>query len=174
MVQYFFKVRNAPDLGPMGADEFQQRLAAGEIKDGTMVWRSGMANWSTYADLCAAETRRAAPAPPQPPPMPDSPRKASPEAASPKTKFLACRSCGKEWPENLLFDGTCGICMDRQKAEAEKGKKKAGAGTGLIGWFFIALSIVSAVAMIYRLFHPLPPPPKEKVKEFTEPAKYGR
>jgi hypothetical protein len=179
MAQYFFKVSNSPDRGPMSADEFQQRLVAGEIQDATMVWRSGMTDWSTYADLCATEKRLAekrAAAAASPPPLPTAarPRKASPAATSPQTKFLACGSCGQEWPDSLLFAGICGSCKNRQKVEADKGKKLAGAGTSLVGWIFIAFAIVSAVGLAYRLSHPLPPPPKEKVKEFTAPAKYGR
>ena len=175
MVQYFCKVRNGPDLGPMSTDEFQQRLEAGEIKDETMVWHSGMGDWSTYRALCAAE-KGVAPASPQASATPASPRKAkaSPAAAAPKPKFLACGACGQEWPDTLLFAGICGSCKNRQKAEADKGKKVAGGGTSLIGWFFIALAIVSAVGMAYRIAHPLPTAPKEKVKELTESAKYGR
>jgi hypothetical protein len=173
MVQYFCQVCNGPNLGPLSTEEFQQRLEAGEIQDETMVWRSGMGDWSTYRALCAAE-KGVAPASPQASATPASPRKASPATTAPKPKFLACSACGQEWPDTLLFAGICGICKNRQKAEAGKGKKVAGAGTGLIGWFFIALSIVSIGAMAYRIVHPLPPGPKEKVKELTEPAKYGR
>ena len=175
MAQYFFQVSNGPDLGPMSAEEFQQRLAAGEIKDATMVWRSGMGDWSTYRALCAAE-KAVAPASPPASATPASPRKAkaSPAAAAPKPKFLACGACGQEWPDTLLFAGICGSCKNRQKAEADKGRKMPGAGTSLTGWIFIAVSIVCAVGLVYRIIHPLPPPPKGKVKELTEPAKYGR
>ena len=179
MAQYFCKVRNGPDLGPLSTDEFQQRLEAGEIQDETMVWRSGMGDWSTYRALCAAE-KAVAPASPQASATPASPRKAKAKRRVPRPpgterpKFLACGACGQEWPDTLLFAGICGNCKNRQKAEADKGKKAAGAGTGLIGWFFIALAIVSVVAMAYRIVHPLPPAPKEKVKELTEPAKYGK
>jgi len=134
-----------------------------------------LGDWSTYRALCAAE-KGVASASPQASATPASPRqaKASPEAAAPKPKFLACGACGQEWRDTLLFAGICGSCKNRQKAEADRGKKVAGAGTSLIGWFFIALSIVSVMGMAYRIVHPLPPAPKEKVKEFTEPAKYGR
>ena len=173
MAQYFVKVSNGPDLGPMETDEFQRRVAAGEIQDGTMIWRSGMGDWLTYAALCAAD-KCAATASPQASATSANPRKASPAAVPPKPKFLACGSCGEEWPDTLLFAGICGNCQNRQKGEADKGKKIPGAGTSLTGWIFIAVSIASAVGLAYRIVHPLPPPPKGKVKEFTEPAKYGR
>jgi hypothetical protein len=174
MAQYFLKGSNGPDVGPMEVEEFQKRLVAGEIQDRTMVWRSGMGDWMTYAALCAAE-KCAASASPQASPAPASPRKeASAAAAAPTCKFLACGSCGQEWPESLIFAGICGNCQNRQKAEADKGRKVAGAGTSLTAWFFIALSIIGVVGITYRIIHPLPPAPKGKVKEFTEPAKYGR
>jgi hypothetical protein len=175
MAQYFLKVSNGPDLGPMGTDEFQRRLAAGEIQDVTMIWRSGMGSWLTYAALCAAE-KCVASASPQASPTPASPGRAnaSPAAAPPEPKFLACGSCRQEWPETLLFAGICGNCQNRQKAEADKGKKIAGPGTSLTGWILIAVSIFCVGGLAYRIVHPLPPAPKQKVKEFTEPAKYGR
>src|SRR2546430_7528857 len=40
-----------------GVDEFRQRQEAGEVNDETMVWRSGMLNWMSYAALRADEER---------------------------------------------------------------------------------------------------------------------
>src|SRR5215218_9975442 len=100
MVQYYFKVSDGPDLGPMGADEFQQRHQAGEINDETMVWRSGMVDWKTYGALRAAEERAAQPQAAKPPPLPrEKPLRAG---SPPRAGFLACGLCTQEWPETLL------------------------------------------------------------------------
>src|SRR5579871_4529042 len=116
--QYFFKVSNGPDQGPMGLAEFQKRLMAGEIKDDTLVWRSGMGNWITCAALHAADQRKASETSAASPAA-ASPKKAqtSPATAPGKSSFLACSACGAEWSESLLFthgsQRICGLCVNR-------------------------------------------------------------
>lgn len=173
MVQYYFKVSDGPSLGPMGADEFRQRQEAGEIDDRTMVWRSGMVEWSTYATLRSSETAAS--------PSSKAPirkEKTSSAAASPRPGFLACAACGQEWAEALLFtEGKrqiCGNCQTRLKEAAENGRPKAGAGTSMTAWFFIALAIVSTACLTYKLMHPGPPQPRQKVAELSAPATYGK
>src|SRR5436190_19565441 len=101
MVQYHFRTKEGPSLGPIGADEFQQRLEAGDISDETMVWRSGMLDWTTYADLRAKEERAKLPPPlpgTVPPPLPA--KESHHSSARPTVQFIACASCGQDWPEN--------------------------------------------------------------------------
>jgi len=179
MVQYYFKVSDGPNLGPMGAEEFRQRQEAGEVEDGTMVWRSGMAAWSTYAALRAAELPGdTAASKASPPPLPIRKAQSTPAAPSPRAGFLACSACGLEWPEALLFtEGSrriCGNCQNRRKENAEKGRKRPGAGTSLTAWFFIAVAIISAGCLTYRITHPGPPASKSRTQELTAPMKYGK
>ena len=69
MVQYHFRTKEGPSVGPINTDEFRQHLEAGEITDATMVWRSGLIDWTNYAALRAFEeemARKRATPPPLP------------------------------------------------------------------------------------------------------------
>jgi hypothetical protein len=125
MVKYHFRTKNGPEVGPIEADEFRQRVEAGEIVDDTTVWRSGLVNWTNYAGLRAFEEdlarKKAAP-----PPLPADakPQLAGHHGAAPQpVRFVKCVACEKEWPENLtiLLAGKplCGNCQ-RRKAEDPK------------------------------------------------------
>ena len=173
MVQYHFKTNEGPALGPIGADEFQQRLEAGEIKDETMVWRSGMIDWTTYATLRANEQRAAAP---QPPPLPKKAAAAKVAVSGPGR--LPCGTCGKEWPESLLLQHEgqpiCGTCEDKRKQDIKNGKKKKGAGSGAGALFLMVVAVVCAGCLAYKVSHYGIRLQHDKVKELTAPSTYGK
>jgi hypothetical protein len=126
MVQYHFKTAEGPSLGPIEDGEFKQRLQAGEINDQTMVWRSGMVEWTTFAALRARDEQAAK----LPPPLPG---KAVAHQASPAAvKFLACGTCGQDWPESLLsMEGSkpiCGNCQRRERDNFKQNQLKNGVG----------------------------------------------
>ena len=173
MVQYHFKIDDGPDLGPVSAEEFQVRLEAGDIKDETMVWRSGMIEWATYASLRASDQQSALARTTKPA---RSPVKAAAPAVAPRGDQIPCGSCGLEWPQNLLTleDGRqiCGNCVNRKKKEMKDGRKVRPIGGGK-ATACIILAIVCAGCLYYKVSHYGIGPPM-KAKELSEPAKYGR
>jgi len=142
MVQYHFRTSAGPSLGPIEAEEFQQRQEAGEIRDETMVWRSGLAEWTTYAALRSLDERVAQPRTTVPPPLPV---KKVASAAPRAVQFLTCSGCGKQWPESLLFlEGSrriCGNCQRQQKEKLKSGQRSAGGSLGVwaLKWAGIVL-----------------------------------
>ena len=125
MVKYHFRTKTGPEVGPIDAEEFRQRVEAGEIVADTTVWRSGLINWTNYAGLRAfeeEETRKKA----APPPLPveaASPAAGHHGTAPQPAKFVKCAACNQEWPESLtaLLAGKplCANCQ-RRKAEDPK------------------------------------------------------
>lgn len=176
MVEYHFRTSDGPSLGPISVDEFRQRQEAGEINDETMVWRSGLTDWMTYAALQAVEQRAAEPKPAKAPRQPV--KKATEAGSAPRAGFLACGSCGQEWPEALLSpeDGKqiCGNCVNRNKQDIKEGRRKAGAGTGMGAWALIILAVVCAGCLWYKVSHYGIRLPKGPVKELSAPATYGK
>ena len=67
MVQYFIAV-NGAQQGPFDANTISQMISGGQITKATMMWKNGMAGWST-ADTIAelAQYFNAVPPPPPPP-----------------------------------------------------------------------------------------------------------
>jgi len=130
MVQYHFRTKEGPSLGPIGVDEFRQHLEAGEIEEETMVWRSGMLDWTSYANLRSIEERAARPKSAEPPPLPPDafPKKAAVAPTAPAARILPCGSCGQEWPENLMTPlgakHICGNCQRQQKDNFKKSQLK--------------------------------------------------
>jgi hypothetical protein len=176
MVLYHFKTSDGPDLGPISPEDFRQRQESGEINDETMVWRSGLTDWMTYAALRAADERAAQPKPAgsSPPPL----KKAASAKAEPRAAFFACGSCQQEWPEGLLSEEggqkICGNCLNLKKQRAREGRQKAGAGTGRGAWALIILAVVCAGCLWYKVSHYGIRLPKEPVKELSAPATYGK
>lgn len=78
-------------IGPIDETTFQGLVTTGMIRDETLVWHSGMANWQPYATVRPA---------PQPPPAP---------LASPDHRF--CTECGRSYPpDELLAFGNSLVC----------------------------------------------------------------
>lgn len=177
MVQFHFRTSDGPSVGPIGSEEFRQRQEAGEIDDATMVWRSGMVDWLTYADLRAFDQRASEPQPPKRPATPAKKIKAE-VGTTIKAGFCACASCRQEWPETLLtaVDGKriCGNCQNLQKEQRKDTRRKAGAGTGVGAWALILLAIVCAGCLTYKVNRYGVRLPKEPVKELTAPSTFGR
>jgi len=175
MVQYYFKPSEGPNLGPIDAEEFRQRQEAGEITDQTMVWRSGMGDWTTCASMRAQEQLAAQPKPPEPPRLPKKTTVKTP--AVPAKGFLTCGMCGQDWPETLLTlrddQKICGNCLNRKIKEDKDGRPKSTAGQGVGAWVCMIIAIVCAGCLYYKVSHYGIGPPM-KAKEFTEKAKYGR
>ena len=154
MVQYHFRTKEGPSLGPIGADEFRQRLDAGDIDDETMVWRSGMIEWMTYAALRAREQQSAQAR--VVPPSRSQVKAAAPAAAPRDSQFLRCSSCGQDWPKGLLTQEgdlqVCGNCQ-RSRAEAIKSGRPnriPGGRAKVVTW--ISIGIISCAVMGTKLW----------------------
>jgi hypothetical protein len=152
MVQYHFRTKEGPSLGPIGAEEFRLRLEAGDIDDETMVWRSGMLDWTTYANLRAIEERAAQPPPlpsQAPPPLPV--KESHHAAARASVQFIACAACGQDWPENLLnLHGrkhVCGNCVRTQKDTFKKIQHKNAKSEISAGWvaWLVKVLLIGAI-----------------------------
>jgi membrane protease subunit (stomatin/prohibitin family) len=71
MVQYFIAV-NGAQQGPFDANTISQMISGGQITKATMMWKNGMAGWST-ADTIAELAQYFNAVPPPPPPPPPAP-----------------------------------------------------------------------------------------------------
>jgi hypothetical protein len=153
MVQYHFRTNEGPSLGPIDVDEFRQRQEAGEINDDTMVWRSGMADWTNYANLRALEQKAAEPRRAEPPPLPVK----AASTASRSVQFLPCGTCNQEWPEHLLeMRGSkhmCGNCRRRHAEEVKKAKLQNSASGVSSGWGMWILKTMALAAVCGGLLY---------------------
>ena len=124
MVHYHFRTAEGPSLGPSGADEFQMHLQAGQITNTTMVWRSGMLEWTTYANLRNVEDGLIGHGPSTPPPV----KKAVGKREVTKVTFSECGLCSQTWPDSLMFAHEdkliCANCERRKKEDPKFGKRK--------------------------------------------------
>lgn len=83
--------------GPVGESEFQRLVDGGTIRDDTLVWRDGMANWLPYRD-----TRSPAPASPA----------LTPTTASVNGGII-CAQCGKAFaPDDVIRLGEAWVCAE--------------------------------------------------------------
>lgn len=139
MVQYHFKTKEGSSVGPINADEFRQHLETGAITDATMVWRSGLIDWTTYGALRAFDEEMARQrATPPPLPVRQTSQEPAPLAdarqgkASPKvTSAPVCAS-----PASGTAGGTSGI------NQSPNGEPKKGGG-----WVVQALGMVAVVVV---------------------------
>lgn len=61
--QWYFREESNQKIGPLSPEEFEQRVASGEVEGHTPVWCSGLIDWTTY-DAVLAYQRTALPTPP--------------------------------------------------------------------------------------------------------------
>lgn len=57
MCQWYYRDLQSRKIGPLSDQEFEERVAEGAIQPKTRVWRSGLADWTTYEALLAHEAR---------------------------------------------------------------------------------------------------------------------
>jgi hypothetical protein len=165
MVQYHFRTNAGPAFGPIDAADFKQRQEAGEITHNTMVWRSGLLEWTTCAGLHAIEQRAAQSSCTTPPPLP---AKTTAIPARPAVQFIPCSACAQAWPGDLLTveegQKICGNCLNRKKQEKKDGKKKNGPGNGLGTWAMMIIAIICAACLAYKVTYYGIKLPKAKVQ----------
>jgi uncharacterized RDD family membrane protein YckC len=107
----WFYADSGKQIGPIEEPVFRQLATAGIIRNDTLVWRAGMANWQPYQNVEM---------PVQPPPL---------EAAGDGTRF--CSECGKAYPpdELVAFGSTlvCAACKPVFTQKLREGIRPAGA-----------------------------------------------
>jgi uncharacterized RDD family membrane protein YckC len=80
-------------VGPIEESELDDLVRAGTVRDDTLVWREGLANWQSHASV-----RGARPVPP----MPNL-------SAAAGTRF--CSECGRPFsPDQLVMVGNAAVC----------------------------------------------------------------
>lgn len=155
MIEYHFKTTEGPNIGPIAADDFQKRIAAGEIANDTMVWRSGMIEWFTFAQLRAADENAAKPPVAEPPPLLAVVDAAEAPDPAIRPAFRNCSLCEQQWPENLLrqfgLKHVCGICQRTKQEELKKSKLRthaSGVSSGWGSWFIQTAAIAFALGTL--------------------------
>jgi uncharacterized RDD family membrane protein YckC len=87
---------NGRQVGPIEEPALDELVHAGVVRDDTLVWREGMANWQPHSAVRGSRT--AQPLPPVPP---------APAAAG----NAYCSECGRPFPPDQLLNlGTASVC----------------------------------------------------------------
>src|SRR5262249_25257202 len=136
---------NGRQVGPIEEPALDELVTAGVVRDDTLVWREGMANWQPHA---AARGVRV-----QPQSMP-----AVPVPASGPTGF--CSECGRPLPADQLLNlGTAAVCAQckpvylqrvREGGQAIGARRYAGFWIRFVA-VIIDLIILSVVNVILTL-----------------------
>src|SRR6266403_1923603 len=80
-------------VGPVEETALDELVRAGVVRDDTLVWREGMANWQPHGTVRGVRP---------PPPMPEAP-------AGAPTMF--CSECGRPFPSSqLVMLGSASVC----------------------------------------------------------------
>ena len=85
----WFYVENGQQAGPVSDNQLLDMVNTGRIKQNTMVWHEGMANWTEYNKL---------PQKPQP-----TAATTAPAAATATADTQTCYECGRLFPFNDLI-----------------------------------------------------------------------
>ncbi|HLK21033.1 MAG TPA: RDD family protein [Bryobacteraceae bacterium] len=120
-------------IGPIDETSFAALVASGIVRDETLVWHAGMANWQPYTTVRPA---------PQPPPVP---------IASPDQRF--CTECGRAYPsdELLAFGNSlvCAACKPLFTQKLREGIRPA--GSVRYGGFWIRYLAVLVDSLIFSV-----------------------
>ena len=129
-------------VGPVEESALDDLVRSGVVRDETLVWRDGMANWQTHA---AARGVRTAPAP-----MP-----AAPVAAG--SGF--CSECGRPFPSNQLVTigsaAVCAQCKPVYLQRVREGGQGIGARRYAGFWIRFVARVIDwvIVGVVYRDHH---------------------
>jgi hypothetical protein len=177
-MQWYYS-KNGTQLGPIGTEDIQSKLASGEISQSDLAWKDGMADWLPAGQIpelrpVLQATSPVAPVSSSPVASPYSPPVAPPVAPVSHIGVPLSPTCGKATTAmvlgicGLVFSFCCGpiglVCgilaivfgnqAKQQIAQnpiwaADLGKAKSGV---IMGWIAIALSIiVTAASIIFQV-----------------------
>ena len=104
----WYYAENGRQVGPVEEAALDDLVRQGAVRDETLVWREGMANWQP---LNVARPRPAAPPPPQAAPA-AAPAYAQPAAPPPQAAEMRyCAECGRPFPAyELSMVGASAVC----------------------------------------------------------------
>lgn len=130
----WYYVQDGEQVGPCAEDEFQRRVAAGVVTDGTLVWHDGLADWAAYGAVrqVAATARGAS------------------LEAMPQTGV--CSDCGKLFPKQdlLAYQGVsvCAACKPAFFQRVQEGMGAPGTMTYGGFWIRVAAKIIDTIIMV--------------------------
>ena len=128
MADAWYYMDNGNQVGPVGAAQLKQLVAAGRLHHDTSVWKEGLTEWIPASKLKGLFNSPQTPPPPpprstqQPAPAPMQTAQMhsqAPQAAAPTAQMETCRHCGKPYTAGLR---TCPYC--------KKGTLRAGQAYG--------------------------------------------
>jgi hypothetical protein len=181
MRQWYYRDPQCRKIGPLSDDEFEECVADGEIQPATRVWRSGLADWTTYAALLAHEANCVHGG--RGPTIHAAPwsrsyttsiacgasvvsyrlRRCStitpvstPREMPPRT-FEPCPDCGVEVPSQLFrqVDGRwiCGFCLLKHEVNAHRvrSRETRAAEAGRLGKLLVTCALAVAALLVGRI-----------------------
>jgi hypothetical protein len=181
MNEWYYRDSKNRKVGPLSDEEFEQCVTDGEIHARTRVWRSGLADWTTYEALLAHDASCAAVA--TGPTESVAPHSSSyctqvalgasatsrpPNGACTATPsatphsllapaFEKCPGCGEEVPSHLVREfgqrRSCGFCVQKQEAKARRDKLRdaKGVDSNWIGKFLLRCALIAGVFVLGRV-----------------------
>lgn len=100
---WYFLEEDRKQTGPISDADFKSLVEAGKIRDDTLVWQEGMADWQPYSAVAG----------PAPIPTERPAETASPDKLNLKRPAGRCRECGRHFPpEDLVTISGRQICAD--------------------------------------------------------------
>ena len=107
---------NGRQVGPIEESALDELVAAGVVRDDTLVWHDGMANWQAHGTVRAPR-----------PPLPPVPLPAVPIGAD--SGF--CSECGRPFPTSQLLNlGTASVCAQCKPIYLQR-VREGGQGVGV-------------------------------------------
>jgi uncharacterized RDD family membrane protein YckC len=134
---------NGRQIGPVEESALDELVQAGAVRDDTLVWSEGMANWQPHASVRGA--RYTAPMP-------------TPPATGTGTSF--CSECGRPYPSDQLVmvgnSSVCALCKPIYLQRLREGGQAVGTRRYAGFWIrFVAIFIdgvlLSVVGLIIRI-----------------------
>ena len=181
MHQWYYRDPQSRKIGPLSDHEFEERVHRGEIQPNTRVWRSGLADWTTYEALLAHATSCYEEA--SGPTASCAPQSSSQStivalgasatnhpprgsciatpSATPRgimaPAFEKCRGCGEEVASHLFCEAgrrrICGFCVQKQEVKARRDKLRGARGVDAnwIGKFLVRCALIAGVFVFGRV-----------------------
>ncbi|MGB8169456.1 MAG: DUF4339 domain-containing protein [Chthoniobacteraceae bacterium] len=181
MNQWYYRDPQNRKIGPLSDQEFEERVSDGEVQPTTRVWRSGLADWTTYEALLAHEancltmttgpTESAAPqsssystqialgtsATNHPPTGSSIGSPSATPHGLPAPVFEQCAGCREQVPSNLFREigrrRLCGFCLQKREITARRDKLRdaKGVDANWIGKFLVRCALIAGLFVLSRV-----------------------
>lgn len=181
MNQWYYRDPQNRKIGPLSDEEFEERVCEGDVEPQTRVWRSGLADWTTYEALLAYEANCLELA--TGPAESTAPRSSSHStqvslgtsaihrpptrsctvtpAATPHglraPTFEKCPDCREEVPSHLLREigarRLCGFCLQKADVDSRRNRLREARGVDFnwLGKFFVRCALIAAAFVLVRV-----------------------